>query len=670
MNEDLQQLIRMSRAVGRDPDLVQGGGGNTSAKTADGNMYVKASGTALGDMGEGAGYRLVDARRCAAVLDDPRIGRLPPVQAETRMAQLLLECCVDEGSARPSLETCMHAMLGRRVIHTHPALVGGLLCAADGRRVIEELFGELDPPYLLIEYVNFGHQLAVSIRDGLAEYEAARGRQPEVIFLENHGLIASTDTAERALELTRSVCEKARRAWRDAVGRESARGEAGAQPARQPELVPEISAGLRRSYERILGAPVLVRFSRGPGVEALFARTEPRELADAKPVVPDQALYCKGAPLWMDPPRGVAGVRDAVAGLVDSHAAGPQTPTCLLVSGLGLFAVGTSPGLVESTLTTMQAALQMLAIAACFGGPRSLAEERLEFIRQSGWEAYRHAVAGSPAGQAGRSASDAIAGRVAVVSGAGSGLGRGIYLGLARKGVHVVLADIDLDAARETARRIEDGGAPGSGWPVKADVTDEGSVAALFQHVAAELGGVDILVNCAGIAPTFALIEFPIDQWRRSLEVNLTGYFLMAREAARAMKCQGTGGSIINVSSKTGLEASRNHSAYNATKAGEVHLARGWALELAEHGVRVNTVCPGNVFKESKIWNEDYIRAMAAKRGIRPDEVIRYYVNLTALKVEIDWQDVADAVAFLVSPAASKITGQILVVDAGQVFVR
>ena len=158
--------------------------------------------------------------------------------------------------------------------------------------------------------------------------------------------------------------------------------------------------------------------------------------------------------------------------------------------------------------------------------------------------------------------------------------------------------------------------------------------------------------------------------WRKTLEINLTGYLLMAREVARCMVRQGTGGSIVNLSSKSGLQASKHNSAYNATKAGEIHLARGWALDLAEHDVRVNVVCPGNVFQESKIWNPDYIETVAKKRGIKPEEVIPYYVNLTALKKEVTWQDVGEAVAFLASSRAAKITGQVLVVDAGQVFVR
>jgi NAD(P)-dependent dehydrogenase (short-subunit alcohol dehydrogenase family) len=312
----------------------------------------------------------------------------------------------------------------------------------------------------------------------------------------------------------------------------------------------------------------------------------------------------------------------------------------------------------------MEAVLDMLIVAAALGGPRPLSEEAVETIRNWEVEHYRRSLA------AGARAAGPLAGQVAVVSGAGSGIGRGIAMGLAGKGMHVVLADIDLDAARETLRRIQEAGAPGSAMPARVDVTGESSVMDLFNLVTASLGGVDLLVNCAGIGPMYPLLEFPVNAWRKALEINLTGYFLMGREAARVMARQGTGGNIINLSSKTGLHQSKNHSAYNATKAGEIHLARGWALDLADYGIRVNVVCPGNVFKESKIWNEQYIAAIAMKRGIKPEEVIPYYINMTALKKDIEWQDVTEAVAFLASPAASKITGQTLVVDAGQVFVR
>jgi NAD(P)-dependent dehydrogenase (short-subunit alcohol dehydrogenase family) len=202
------------------------------------------------------------------------------------------------------------------------------------------------------------------------------------------------------------------------------------------------------------------------------------------------------------------------------------------------------------------------------------------------------------------------------------------------------------------------------------DVTTEDSVAAAFDQVVRHWGGIDIAICAAGIAPAHDLVDMPLKSWRLALEINLTGYFLVAREAARIMKAQGDGGAMILLSSKSGLDASKSNSAYNATKAGELHLMRGWALELGGDGIRVNALAPGNVFEGSKIWNQDYINAAARKKGIKPEEVIPYYVSLTALKRDIKRSDIANAAVFLCSDAARCITGQTLVVDGGQVMVR
>jgi NAD(P)-dependent dehydrogenase (short-subunit alcohol dehydrogenase family) len=262
-----------------------------------------------------------------------------------------------------------------------------------------------------------------------------------------------------------------------------------------------------------------------------------------------------------------------------------------------------------------------------------------------------------------------LQGRAALVTGAGSGLGRGIAEGLVRAGAKVALVDIDLATAQETCAGL---GALGrkACLCVQADVTDENDVAAAFRRAVDRFGRLDVCVPAAGIAPAFPLVDFPAGPWRKALEINLTGYFLVAREAARVMIRQGRGGSIILISSKSGLDASKANSAYNATKAGEIHLARGWALELGPYGIRVNAVAPGNVFRGSKIWNKEYIRMVARKRGIKPSEVIPYYIGLTSLGIEIRPEDVAGAVVWLASDASRVITGQVLVCDAGQVFVR
>jgi NAD(P)-dependent dehydrogenase (short-subunit alcohol dehydrogenase family) len=241
---------------------------------------------------------------------------------------------------------------------------------------------------------------------------------------------------------------------------------------------------------------------------------------------------------------------------------------------------------------------------------------------------------------------------------------------MARAGAIVGLADVDSKAAEETRALIGGEVKDASALVLQCNVTDEKSVDAAFSKILDTYGGLDILVNAAGVAPPFGLVDMPAKQWRLALEINVTGYFLMAKAAAKVMIEQGIGGSIINLSSKSGLEPSKNNTAYTATKGAEIHMARGWALELGEHGIKVNCVAPGNVFEGSKIWNPDYIKVCAKKYGIRPEEVIPYYVSKTALNREIKGQDIADAIVFLCSDKARCITGQVIVADSGQVFAR
>ncbi len=265
---------------------------------------------------------------------------------------------------------------------------------------------------------------------------------------------------------------------------------------------------------------------------------------------------------------------------------------------------------------------------------------------------------------------DDLKGKRAAVTGAGSGLGRSVAIGLARVGAIVGLLDIDKKTAQETQTIIKKELPQAETIVVGCDVASETDVDKALKTLLENWGTLDILVNAAGVAPAGPLIDIPVDEWRFALDVNLTGYFLMAKAAAKIMIQQGRGGSIINISSKSGLEASKDNTAYNATKAGEIHMARGWALELGEYGIRVNSICPGNVFEGSKIWNPEYMKVCAKKYGIKPEEVVPYYVSKTALNREIKGQDVADAVVFLCSDRARTITGQTLVVDSGQVMVR
>ncbi|MDP6108141.1 MAG: class II aldolase/adducin family protein, partial [Candidatus Brocadiia bacterium] len=420
MDGCLADLIRVSNEVGRDRNLVQGGGGNTSVKTADGTMYVKASGAALGEMSEGCGYRLVDVEQCLAIIHDDALAAMESAERDAEVVRRLVGSCRDENEGRPSVETTLHALLGPCVVHTHPSVIGGLLCANGGRGALEEIFADTDPAPLYVEYFDPGYPLAARMGQTLAEYRERAGRLPEIVFLENHGLFVSAGDADTALALTHSTFRAVERAWRERSGEVHERRVPAFPRQEEAVLTGEVCSSLRRTYAELMGRPVLVRFGLADPVKLLLARPDGKELTSAGPLAPDQMVYCLGSATWVrmpeDPAELPARVEEAVRGI----AAGPATPTCVLVDGLGLFAVGISPKLLESTLCTMEAGLQMLVVSAAFGGPRALPAETVERMGSLEIEHYRRSLF------AGKDAQDPLRGRVAVVSGAGSGLGRGI----------------------------------------------------------------------------------------------------------------------------------------------------------------------------------------------------------------------------------------------------
>jgi len=649
MNKVLADLIRISKTTGKDPALVLGGGGNTSVKTPDGKyMYIKASGTALKDMTAQQGWRRLRIEAVLSILQDKSLPKLDPIKRETEVVNRLLLSCDDDvrSGARPSVEAHLHAQLDTHVIHLHPLVVAAYVNAKNGRSKIDKLFaGETKPP-LWVPYTDPGYMLAKKIARLVADYEREQGCRPRILFLEKHGLFVTGAGADAALRLVRRVIKRL---------------EESLKPLKTPrvklpsaESVAAAKLTIRKSVFDATGQYLPVSYF--PTMEAVPAFMEHKDAGKllATPALnPDELVYANGSALWVEKLKA-AGVTRKIQSLVSR---GQKVPAAFVVKGLGLF-VAAEKSLAGLIAEITDTSLKIRMHAARLGGVLALTKREQNFINNWESEAFRKKLV-SGAGQG------ALHNRIALVTGAGSGLGRSIAVGLARAGAMVALADIDEQAARQTARHICDELPQTQTMVIPCDVTSEGSVGKAFEALLAHWGGFDVLVNAAGLAPPFALVDMPADKWRAALEVNLTGYFLMAREAARIMIAQNMGGNIINLSSKSGLGASKNNSAYNATKAGELHLARGWALELGAHGIRVNSLAPGNVFEGSKIWNPEYIKVCARKYGIKPEEVIPYYVSKTALNREIKGQDIADAAVFLATQKPTAHTLE-MIVNAGQ----
>ncbi|OHB56175.1 MAG: hypothetical protein A2Y12_12400 [Planctomycetes bacterium GWF2_42_9] len=653
MDKCLKELIEISNNVGSDLTLIQGGGGNTSVKTGDGKyMYIKASGTALKDMTQEKGWRKIDIERTISILDDKMLSTLDSDSREAEVVHRLNISCVDglKNAGRPSVEAHLHAMLNKYVIHLHPNMVGAYVSAKNGLPMLQKLFANEKKHFLWIEYADPGLTLARKVSALISEYVDKYGTKPEILFLEKHGIFISTASYDAALKLVDKV--------KKICGRKLKQTPKVKIKAIDNEIINSAKSAIRKAYFNATGQYVMVSHFVDRQISSFMQRKDAGKLLAYEALSPDEIVYTNGPALWIEKTDS----KYIEAKLTKQIAKESKPSLAFLVKGLGLFVVG-NYSLLNTTKDIVKSSLFIRVCAASMGGINPLNTRQRNFIKNWESESFRKSILSGGAG-------NQLQNRNAIVTGAGSGLGRGLAIGLARAGANVALADIDENAAKETAAMIKAQLPTISTMVVPCDVTNADSVSSGFDKLMINWGGLDILVNAAGVAPAFSLTDLPVNKWRFALEVNLTGYFLMAQKAAQIMIKQGMGGSIINLSSKSGIDPSKNNTPYNATKSGELHMARGWAMELGQHNIRVNSVCPGNVFEGSKIWNPEYIKVCAKKYGIKPEEVIPYYVSKTMLGKEIKGQDIADTVVFLVSDKARMITAQTIVVDAGQAMVR
>ena len=532
-------------------------------------------------------------------------------------------------------------------------------------------------PPLWVPYTDPGFTLAKKIARLVDDYQKQFGKKPAILFLEKHGILISAQSPDTALRLVREVINRCNSSLMQP--------KAGKIKSVNQDQINNIKLCVRKAFFEATGERATISYFCDHEIASFLAQPDAEKMLAAGVLTPDELVYANGPAMWVKPrqrteDRGQRAesrrqrnltsdfrlLTSGVAGRLISQIKKNEKPSvAFLVRGVGLFVAGK-----KKIAQTVRDIVAYSAFIRCnakrMGGISSLNKRQRDFINRWESEAFRKKlISGQSEGE--------LKDRIAVVTGAGSGLGRSIAIGLAKAGAMVALLDIDEKTLKETRELILNSKFSilnSDVMVLPGDVTNEADVKRAFERLLENWGGLDILVNAAGVAPAYELVDMPVDKWRFALEVNLTGYFLCAREAARIMIQQELGGNIINLSSKSGLEASKNNTAYNATKAGEIHMARGWALELGEYGIRVNSLAPGNVFEGSKIWNPEYIKTCAKKYGIKPEEVIPFYVSKTALRREIKGQDVADSVVFLCSERARTITGQVLVPDSGQVMVR
>jgi NAD(P)-dependent dehydrogenase (short-subunit alcohol dehydrogenase family) len=407
----------------------------------------------------------------------------------------------------------------------------------------------------------------------------------------------------------------------------------------------------------------ILRLETGPEERAIADRADVRELALAGPATADHVLRIG---TWScvidgDPVAAIDEYEARYRAYFARHADGSVAmnqplPRVFLVPGLGMITAGKT---AREAAVVADVARHTLAVAArgkdAHGSYRSLDEEDLFHVDYWPLELYKLTLAPPPA---------ELEGRVTVITGAGSGIGRAVARKLAALGSQLVLLDLDPDGCRGTCSQIAEAGglAPLS---IVIDVTDEAAVAAAIRQGIETYGGVDALVSNAGIAAAGEITDIAPELWRRSLEVNTTSHFLVTSEVMRAMRTQGLGGSIVYVASKNAFGPGAGFGAYSAAKAAQVQLSRIAALEGGACGIRANAVNPDAVFDDSKLWSEELRRERAAAHGVPVEELEEFYVRRNLLRRRVTGDDVAEAVAWLVSDRSRVTTGTVIAVDGG-----
>ncbi len=657
----LKGLIEISRLYGSDPAFVLAGGGNTSFKTAE-CLWVKASGRSLAEAVEQDFVRL--DRRALAAIWERRYPAAPERREAEVLADLLASRLKGEEGKRPSVEASLHDLLDAAyVVHTHPALVNGLTCSMRGEEAAREALGE---EALWVPTVNPGYVLAATVREHIRRYRARFGREPEVMLLQNHGLVVAGGSPQEVADRTGRVVDAVARR----IGRRPDFGEAPADRGRAARFAPAL---------RMLLAPA----AGEPGSPPIVVFRTNRELAarlrDARAFAtllttftPDHLVYAGAEPLFVpahaDPQQQDRLLEEGLAGY--RHRTGTP-PRVVGLEGTGVFCRGAGKRAAEQAWTLLLDALKVSIYAESFGGPRPMPPEQVEFIR--GWEveSYRQAVgAGHAAGR--------LAGRVALVTGAAQGFGRGLAEGLAAEGAHVVCADLQEAAVRETAEAIADRHGAGRALALQVDVTGEASVQAMVQAAVLEYGGLDLLVSNAGVLRAAALEEARLEDFEFVQRVNATGYFLCAQAAAAPMRRQhrfrpGWAMDIVQINSKSGLAGSSRNFAYAASKFAGIGLTQSFALELVGDRIKVNAVCPGNFF-EGPLWSDperglfvQYLRAGKVPGAKTIEDVRRFYEAKVPMGRGCRVEDVLRAVIYLVEQEYE--TGQALPVTGGQVML-
>jgi rhamnulose-1-phosphate aldolase/alcohol dehydrogenase len=666
----VDDLIARSNRLGADPRNTNYAGGNTSAKGTATDpitgepvklVWVKGSGGDLGTL-TAAGLAVLRLDRLRALT-----AVYPGEDREDEMVAAFDYCLHGKGGAAPSIDTAMHGLVDApHVDHLHPDSGIALATAADGERLTRECFGDR---VVWVPWRRPGFQLGLDIA-------AIRAANPQAIgcILGGHGITAWGATSDECEARSREIIGTASDFL---ASRGSAEPFGAALPAYAPlpeplrraraaELAPVVR-GLASTDRAQVG-----HFTDSAAVLDFLSHAEHPRLAALGTSCPDHFLRTKVRPLVLDLPPD-APFDDVVARLgelhqayradyaayyhkyatVDSPPMRGADPAVVLVPGVGMFSYGRDKQTARVAGEFYVNAINVMRGAEAVS--RYAPIDEAEKFRIEYWALEEAKLRRMPKPKP-------LATRIALVTGGGSGIGRAIALRLAAEGACVVVADRDAARAASVAQEIGDAD---KAVAVTVDIVDEGQVAQALAAASLAFGGVDLVVNNAGLSISKPLAETTLEDWDLQHDVMARGSFLVTREAARVLRRQRLGGDIVYISSKNSVFAGPNNVAYGAAKADQAHQVRLLAAELGGDGIRVNGVNPDGVVRGSGIFAGGWGAQRAAVYGVPEEELGAFYAQRTLLKREVLPEHVAAAVFALTGGDLSLTTGLHIPVDAG-----
>ncbi|MFI2413644.1 bifunctional aldolase/short-chain dehydrogenase [Streptomyces sp. NPDC018947] len=670
IHPEVAGLLARSHRLGSDPRNTNYAGGNTSAKGTATDpvtggetelLWVKGSGGDLGTL-KAEGLAALRLDRLRALKDV-----YPGVEREDEMVAAFDYCLHGKGGAAPSIDTAMHGLVdAAHVDHLHPDSGIALACAADGEKLTAECFGD---KVVWVPWRRPGFQLGLDIA-------TVKEANPQAVgcVLGGHGITAWGATSEECEANSLHIIRTAE-AFLAEKGRPEPFGPVTDGYAPLPDEQRRARAAALAPHIRALASadrPQVGHFTDDDVVLDFLARAEHPRLAALGTSCPDHFLRTKVRPLVLDLPAD-APLEQAVARLQELHteyraeyrayyerhavpgspAMRGADPAVVLVPGVGMFSFGKDKQTARVAGEFYVNAINVMRGAEAVSSYSPIEES--EKFRIEYWELEEAKLRRMPAPKP-------LATRVALVTGAGSGIGKAIAHRLVAEGACVVVADLDAEGAAAVAEEL---GGPDRAVAVTVDVTSEEQIAAAFAEAVLAFGGVDLVVNNAGISISKPLLETTAKDWDLQHGIMARGSFLVSREAARVMTAQKLGGDIVYIASKNGVFAGPNNIAYGATKADQAHQVRLLAAELGEHGIRVNGVNPDGVVRGSGIFAGGWGARRAAVYGVEEEKLGEFYAQRTLLKREVLPEHVANAVFALTGGDLTHTTGLHIPVDAG-----